>query len=447
MSRLRAARDHLALAVPLCVGHLGTQLMAVVDSAFLGHYSGVALAGSGVGGALILFFSVIGMGLVMGLDTLLPQALGAGEHERAHGFFRAGLRLALIIGVPLTGVVAVSPLLLDLFGVHSEVAAEGTLYVYGRLPSIVPYLIFAAQRSYLQALGVTRPLVVAMVVSNLLNVVLDALLVFGDGALEAVGLPGVGLPALGTIGAALATSVVTVVGVGIAGAALRQLALTGPAPRKSDVRLVARIGAPVGGHLVAEVGIFALTGLLAGRLGERAAAAHQVALILASFSFASALGMAAATSVRVGRAVGAGDAHAARQNGRLGIALGAIIMGAAGVVFVSAPAFLARLLSDQPEVVAAAVPLLRIAALFQLSDAVQAIAAGALRGAGDTRSTFVGNVLGHYGLGIWVSVYLAFSRDLGAVGLWWGLSVGLTAVAIGLYARFIRITGRPLRRV
>jgi MATE family multidrug resistance protein len=121
-------------------------------------------------------------------------------------------------------------------------------------------------------------------------------------------------------------------------------------------------------------------------------------------------------------------------------------MGSAGVLFVSAPRALAALFTDQPHIIDATVPLLRIAALFQLSDAIQAVAAGALRGAGDTRSTFIGNLVGHYAVGLPISVALGFSLGLGAPGIWWGLSAGLTVVAISLSVRFFWLADRPIAR-
>lgn len=440
----RDSRAHLVLALPLCIGQLGQQLMALVDTAFLGRYSDAALAGAGVGNSLLFTLAVIGMGAVMGLDTLVPQALGAGAPERARALFRGGVRLAVIVGVPLTGLAAISPGLLDLFGVDAAVAAEGRRYVYGRLPAIVPMLVFTAQRSYLQALGVTRPLVVAMVVANLANVAADSIFIFGDRTLEILGLPALGLPAFGALGAAWSTSVVSVLAAVVGGVAVRAVSSDGAASGRGHTRQIAWVGAPVSGHLLAEVGIFALTGILAGRLGELPAAAHMVALTIASFSFATAMGMASATSVRVGHAIGAGEPHEARRAGFVGMSLGAVVMGAAGLVFLIAPGPLASLFTDEAPVIAATMPLLRIAALFQLSDAVQAIAAGALRGVGDNRSTFLGNLLGHYGIGLWIAIWLAFGRGHGASGLWWGLSVGLTAVAIGLSLRFARVTRGPV---
>jgi MATE family multidrug resistance protein len=441
-------RGQLTLAVPLTLGYLGQMLMGLVDTLMLGHYSEAALAGAGIAGSMLFAVTAFGMGMVMGLDSLVPQALGAGEPQAARRLFWSGVRVAVVVGLPITAVVALSPHALSLASVEHETAAEARVYIYSRLPGIIPFLIFSAQRSYLQALGNTRPIVIAMVVGNLVNLVLDALTIHGDSGLEAIGLPGIGLPALGALGAGATTSVVTLGSVAIAGFAVGHLGGEDRS-RVSDPALFRKItilGLPVGLQLLAEVGIFSLTAVLAGRLGKTPAAAHQIALTLASFSFSLALGVGAACSVRVGRAVGAADLAGVRRAGGVGISLGTGAMAVSACCFVLFPRQLAGLFTDEAHVIAAAVPLLRVAALFQISDAIQAVAAGALRGAGDTRSTFIANLLGHYGLGLPVAVILAFGLGLGAVGLWLGLVAGLTAVAIGLSIRFVRLTRRPIER-
>lgn len=448
---MRAGRDLrglVRLALPLCLGHLGQQLMTIVDLAVLGRFASASLAGAGLAGGILFSVIVLGVGTIMGLDTLVPQALGAGDERRARQLFRAGVRLAMLLAVPFSLVVAGAALILPHTGIEAGVAAEASRYLLGRLPGIAPMLLFPTMRSYLQAHQVTRPIVVAMVAGNLINAAAVWLFVFGDRGLEQLGLSGVGLPAMGALGAALATSLVLWVSLLVAALAVRTLhrGRQDAAPATGGVRAIVRLGAPVGLQMVAEVGIFALTGVLAGTLGRLPSAGHQVALVLASFSFSTAIGIGAATSVQVGRAVGAGDTRAARRAGALGMLFGAGLMGAAGLVFLLFPYQLAALFSDDHAVRAAAVPLLRIAAVFQLSDAVQAVAAGALRGVGATRFTFAANLVGHYAISLPVAALLAFGAGLGASGLWWGLSIGLTAVAIGQALRFARLTSRPVAR-
>ena len=215
-----------------------------------------------------------------------------------------------------------------------------------------------------------------------------------------------------------------------------------PQPVVVPLLEIARYGGPVGGQLFAEVGIFGVATVIAAHLGKVPSAAHSIALNLASFTFALAVGIGSATSVRVGHAIGAGNLALARKRGLYGIGMGLSAMAGFAIVFVAAPGAIASLFTDDPGVIVATVPLLQIAALFQLSDGAQAIGAGALRGLGETRATLVGNLVGHYGIGLPLALTLTFSTGLGAPGLWWGLSAGLTATAIYLVIRFLVAT-RP----
>jgi MATE family multidrug resistance protein len=381
------------------------------------------------------------------MDTLVPQALGAGEAARARQLRSSGVRLGLLLFVPLAALIAAAALLFPLTPVEPAVASEAGAFLLGRLPGVLPFLVYVSQRSYLQARQVTRPMVVSMVIGNVINIVLDWILIMGDDGLARIGLPPIGLPAMGAMGSALATSTANLSAFLICWIAVRKLDRE-PSPRSDPAlaRSIVRLGLPIGLQLVAEVGVFALTGILAGTLGKMPAAGHQVALSLASLSFSMAIGVGAATSVRVGRAVGAGDAAAARRAGAQGITVGAILMGTSGLLFILLPRWLAGLFTSDPVVIDTAVPLIQIAAVFQLSDAIQAVSAGALRGAGDTRFSFVANLFGHYAVGLPVAWALGFAAHMGAAGLWWGLSMGLTAVAIAQSIRFARITDRPMAR-
>ena len=217
-----------------------------------------------------------------------------------------------------------------------------------------------------------------------------------------------------------------------------------PRGRAREMGEVLGYGGPVGGQLLAEIGIFGVATVLAAHLGTQPAAAHAIALNIASFTFSVAVGIGSATSVRVGHAIGAEDLALARRRGLLGLALGLGVMACFAAAFIAAPRAIASGFTGDAGVIAAAAPLLQIAALFQLSDGAQAIAAGALRGMGRTRVTLVGNLLGHYAVGLPISLGLGFAAGLGAPGLWWGLSAGLTVTAIYLLARFLA-AARPAR--
>jgi multidrug resistance protein, MATE family len=437
------SRAMFRLAAPLALQQVGHHVMGLVDTAMLGRYSDAAIAGAGVGNNLYFFVTCVGLGIVMGLDTVVPQALGGGRSEDARRAVGAGMRLALLVGLASTLLVLASPLVLIVAGVEAEVVFEARAYTYMRALGAVPFLISIALRSYLAAHSITRPLVLAVVIGNLVNVALDYLLIFG--------VPAIGLPALGVVGAAISTTVVQTLMLGVFVLAVRthDRASKAPSPRpastRADMLAIVRYGLPVGGQLLAEVGIFGIATVLAARLGKVPAAGHAIALGISSFTFSFALGVASATSVRVGHAVGAGDLELARRRGLLGLRLGLCVMAAFAALFVVFPATFAGAFSRDATVIAATVPLLQLAALFQLSDGAQTITAGALRGLGETRATLTGNLLGHYVIGLPLIVGLAFAADLGAPGLWSGLVVGLTATAIYLIARFLRSTSRSRR--
>lgn len=439
------------LAAPLVAGHAGNQLMGVVDAVMVGHLSTAALAGVGLGNALYFGIASFGNGVIMGVDAPIAQAIGAGEPARARRALWQGVRIALVLGLVTTALVAIAPLFLEAVGVKPAVAVECRRYVWARLPNVIPFFLFVAQRSYLQAIGKTRPIVYAMVFGNLLNLVLDVVLIYGDEWLGWFGLPTIGIPRLGSAGAGIATSTVSILNVCLLGLAIARVPTPeDPARRARDValtRTVILLGVPIGLHIFAEVFVFAFANVIASRLSENAAAAHQVAITLASLTFTMAIGIGAATSVRVGHHVGRGDTPAARHVGFQGLLLSLLVMSFGGVLFIAWGRGLASAFARDPAVIDLATTLLAIAAVFQLSDGIQSVAAGALRGAGDTRSTLWGNLIGHYVIGLPISLVLGLALGLGAPGLWWGLSAGLTATAVLLTVRFHQLTRGPIARV
>jgi MATE family multidrug resistance protein len=445
----REVRELWQLAAPIAFAQAGQALMGIVDTAVVGRVGAVQLAAVGLANALYLCVLVFGMGLMLGLDPLISQAFGAGDALRARRLLWSGLRLATVVALALSIPLAVVPLALGPAGISREIASETGRYLYWRLPSVVPALLFIAARSYLQAANRTRSLVVATIAANAINLLAAILLVFGGS-----GLPGWSglrwVPAMGVAGAALATVLCTFLQLGIVAWAIRMkrpAGLGADAWRGSpeDIRKVIRTGLPVGAHQFAEVGAFVLVAVLAAGMGPDSGAAHQICITYANFTFCIVVGVGAAGSVRVGWAIGAGDTPQARRSGLTAFAAGMAFMGTSALVFFCAPRLLASAMTGEPEVLAVTVPLLRVAAAFQLSDGLQGVGAGVLRGAGDTRFTFAANLAGHYGVGLPVALALSFAAGLGVVGLWWGLCAGLTAVGVTLLYRFSRLSSKPIR--
>jgi MATE family multidrug resistance protein len=291
------------------------------------------------------------------------------------------------------------------------------------------YTIFLASKTYLQAHGKTRPIVIAAIVGNLVNYVACTLLVRWYGALGS--------------GMAMSISAGVLAGIGLF-AAWRTGEREGLPKAPSAVRII-RLGVPIAATLVAEIGVFVFASVLAGRLGPAVTSAHQVAMGLASFTFMGALGVSGATAVRVGRAVGEGVS--VRSRGWLGIGLGGAVMLLGTILFAVIPRQLASLFSPEPDVIEIGASLLRIAAVFQLFDGVQCVAGGALRGAGDLKFAFVAGAFGYWAVGFPIAVLLGFGLGWGAPGIWWGLTLGLVTVAVILTARFHRLSGKVIARI
>ena len=460
-------RQLFRLALPLAAAQAGTQLMTVVDVAVLGRYSARDLAAVGFANAFFFGITVIGMGAVFGIDPLVSQAVGAGDPLRARRSLWQGVWFALSVTAVLTLPLLACAVLMQHVGVAPELIGPGREYLLIRTAGLAPLLLFLVIRSYLQAHSITKPMLMAMVIANIVNFFGDLLLVFGAGP----------IPALGAAGAAISTVAASLLEVAIVAWAARNVDVTSfrapqsarnlggedahlpdssPASRlgmttrawdTAEIRRMFRMGWPVAMQLAAEVGIFALVGVLAARLGTTQLAGHQVVLSLASFTYTMSLGIAAAGSVRVGIAIGSRRLEATRVAGRAAFIGGGAIMSIGALLFALAPRQLARLVTDQESVILAAIPLFSIAALFQISDGLQAVGSGVLRGAGDTHFSFVANLIGHWAIGAPVAWYLGFHRGMGIVGLWWGLCAGLTAVAVMLIYRYERLTMAPIEPV
>jgi multidrug resistance protein, MATE family len=430
----------LRLAGPLAAAQAGTQIMSLVDLAVIGRLGASQLGAAGLGNALFFTISILGMGIVFGVDPMISQAFGAGDAVRARHVLWQGIWLALGVTVVLTIPLLFAPMLLPLFDVAEPLRPIAIQFLLVRTAGLAPLLLFLVIRAYLQAQHITRPMVMAMLIGNVFNFVSDVILVFGWGP----------FPRMGVAGAALSTDLGAILQLAIVAWTVRSIHLPPHDagvlhhPKWPEIRQAVRIGLPIGLQLMAEIGIFALVGLMAGHLGAIHLAAHQLVLAFVSLTFTISVGVASAGSVRVGLAVGARDQPRTRLAGFAAIAGGASVMIIGAAIFAIFPRPIARLLTDQEVVIAAAVPIFLVAAVFQLSDGLQAIGAGILRGAGDTTFPLAANLVGHWLIGLPIALYLGFHRNMGIVGLWWGLCAGLTAVAILLLFRFNRLSKKAI---
>jgi MATE family multidrug resistance protein len=430
----------LRLAVPVVVVQVGLMLMGVVDSIMVGHLSATALASVALGNMYFMGLAIFGMGVLMALDPLVAQAVGAEDHPAIARALQRGLVLALGLTIPCAALLLTAPGFLTWIGQPREVVPDTALYARIMIPSVAPFFAFVVFRQTLQAMGRMRAIVVIIVLANLLNGLLDWMLIFGR----------LGAPAMGVAGAAWATTVSRWAMIaGLMALSWNDLRthLVPVRPELWHWRPLGRmfgLGLPIGLQFVLEWGVFGTVMLLMGRLGTIAVAAHQIAINVASLTFMVPLGIAAAAAVLVGHAVGRGDARGAARAARAALAIGVAFMSVMALVLLVVPVPIARIYSEDLAVIALAATLLPIAGTFQIFDGIQVVSIGILRGLGDTRAPFVIAVLGFWLLGFPVSLWLGFGTSLAAAGLWWGLVVGLVAVAVLL---LLRTRARLARRV
>lgn len=431
----RQTRPTLALALPVALAELGWMAMSTVDTLMVGRLGAEAIGAVGVGGIVFWVVLVFAMGILLGLDTLVSQAFGAGRKDECRSLLIHGVVLGLVIALPLMFLVRQGGLLLR-GGVHPEVLPLAELYLSAVSWSLLPMVLFQAARRYLLATGRALPIMVALAMANAVNILANWALVYGNLGAPPLGVEGAGWAACITRTAMAVMLLVYVARV--EGSALMGQLRAGFTPGLERMRKLVSLGLPAAMQLTLEVGVIATMTTLAGRLDPASLAAHQIALTTASLSFMATLGVAAAGAVRVGQALGRRDPIAAAEAGWGAFVLGAIVMGFAGLLFLTLPGAIIAAFTPDEGTILTGVSLLLIAAAFQQFDGVQAVAIGVLRGAGDTRTAMLWTLAAHWLLGLPVGAFLCFGVGLGVQGLWIGLALALATIACVLLGTWLR---------
>jgi MATE family, multidrug efflux pump len=418
-------RDVTRLAVPIVLGQLGVMLMGTVDVLLVGRVSPAAIAAVALGNfywVTVVFFA---QGVVMVLDPLVAQAVGAGDVRASRLAIQRGV--VIVAGVSVFSALLMWPVetLLTWARQPPDVVPTAAAYVHAVIPSLPAFLLFIAFRQTLQAFHRITPIIVSVILANILNAVLGYAMVFGHW----------GFQPLGAVGAAWATTISRWLMVAVLfGAGAREL-LPQLFPWESgaiawqEIKGMLRVGVPIGLHIFLEAAGFGCAMLFMGLLGTVPLASHNVTLQLAALTYMVPLGVSAAAAVLVGRAIGARDLDAARREASASLVIGVGFMAVTALTFLLGAPWLARAFTSEPAVVALATTLIRIAGVFQLFDGAQVVATGILRGAADTRAPMLMNLVGYFVLGVPLAALLGFALGYGALGIWWGLVAGLVGAA------------------
>ncbi len=429
-------RRLLRLSLPVIAAQLGGMLMGTVDTIMLGRVSVDALAAAAIANAWIFALLLFGQGLVHGIDPLVTQAHGAGRGEDAARAAQRGAVLALLVSIPLSGFALLTGPALALLGQPAVLIEGAHRYVLVQIPSIPLFLLFIAVRQYLQGREIVRPTMWVTFVANAFNVLFNYLLIFGK----------LGFPALGLIGAGIATSLTRGFLLVVLIACVVRFDLHRgawvPFSRESFdlVRLgrVLSMGFPIALQMSLEIWAFSAATLLAGRLGSAPLAAHTIVLNMAALAFMIPLGISQAAVTRVGNLLGARAPDEAQRAAWVAFAMGAAFMACSALTFVSLRHVLPSVYTADAQVIALAATILPIAGAFQIFDGLQVVGCGILRGMGRTRPAAVFNFIAYWVIGLPCGAWFALERGYGLPGLWWALclGLGLVAASVLLWVRY-----------
>lgn len=438
---LREMRVSFVLALPLVLSQLSSMAMNIVDTLLAGRHGPVTLAAVGVGSAVWSVVILVSIGVLMAVPPTVSQLNGAGRRADIGPMFRQALWLALVLGLLLIVVVRAGAVALEPLGITAEARPEAVAFLHAISWGAPGLALFFCLRNLSEGVAWTLPSMVFGLVGLTLLVPLGWGLMFGAG----LGAAGLGY-AVAIVLWCQAASMAVYLWRAPRFADLGLFARFDP-PSWPPIRALLRLGLPMGVSVFMEGSLFVATALLVGTLGTTQMAAHQIAILMASLCFMVPLGVAMATTVRVGHAVGAGDLSGVRWSAAAGYSLAMIAQTLSAVVLVAGAAWLASLFTADPAVIALASLLMAYAAVFQYPDGLQALSAGSLRGLKDTRVPMFITVLAYWGFGLPLGAWLGISRGQGAPGLWTGLILGLSVAATLLGWRFWRMARRPLPAV
>jgi len=435
-------RPTLRLAIPLVLAELGWMSMAIVDTMMVGRLpnSAVAISAVSLGGILVHMLAFFGGGLLLGLDTLVSQAFGAGHREDCHRSLVHGIYLSFALTPLLMAPVWFFPTLLQRANIPPDIVSLTVPYAKALAWGTLPLLLYFAVRRSMQGMNMVGPIAFALISANIINAAGNWLLIYGK----------LGFPAMGAVGSGWSTAWARIyLAAVLVGYLLwydrkhrTDLLRTPIQPELHRIRRLIALGFPAAMQIALEFGVFALVTALIGRLGATALASHQIALNTVSFTYMVPLGISSAAAVRVGQAIGRKDPLGAANAGGSAIFFGAAFMTLAGIALLLFPRGIARVYTPNETIIHSAVWLLAAGAAFQLFDGIQTVATGALRGAGDTRTPMFCHFTAYWIIGLPLGAWLCFRRGWGAFGLWSGLSLALILIGIVLLFAWRRAVHR-----
>ena len=426
------------LAYPVMLSQLGQVLVGVADSMMVGQIGKDSLAGASLGNSIFVLFLTFGIGISYGITPLVAKADGEGNPRSIIDLLKHGFLVNMITSILLFLLLMGTSMVFPYLGQPEPVVSLAIPYFIVISISIIPFMAFQTARQFAEGLSLTRQAMMVTVSGNILNILLNYILIFGK----------LGFPALGLFGAGIATLISRVIMAAMMGFFVyyhKRFTVYWKFFERHGfemniMRRIISIGLPSGFQFIFEVGAFSFAAIMVGWIGTTALAAHQIAISLASISYMMATGIATATTIRVGNQLGRRDAAMLRKTGFTGFLMGATFMGVCALVMISYNHYLPTWYIDDHEVIRLAAELILIAAIFQISDGLQVVGLGALRGMADVKIPTLVTLLAYWIFALPIGYLFGIYLDFGALGIWVGLLIGLTVTAALLIYRFRKIS-------
>lgn len=424
----------LNLAYPVIIGQLGFIMMGVVDSLMVGSLGPAPLAAASLGNSLTIIIFIVGIGISFAVTPLVAISVGAKKYSECGIYFRQSLLVNLTVGIILMIVTIAGAELIIYFDQPAEVTILAKSYTKILGLGGIPLMLFQTYKQFIEGLSVMKPAMIIAILANFVNAFVNWVLIFGKLGFPTLGLDGAGWA---TFSSRMFMAIVLMVYV-MNKSYFKQFDVSFHF-KNINVKIIKKIlsvGLPSGLQYFFEVGAFSFAVIMIGWLGTNQLAAHQIAINLASVTFMVVLGISMAGGIRVGNGVGEQNIRQVRRAGFASIFLALCFMTFSGIVFITFKDLLPQLYIDDQAVISIASSLLIIAALFQLSDGVQAVGIGILRGLTDVKIPTAITFIAYWIVGLPTGYLLGFILGLNVQGVWIGLLAGLTTSAVLLTLRF-----------
>ncbi|CAM6580338.1 multidrug resistance protein mdtK [Enterobacter sp. MGH 3] len=440
------ARQLLALAIPVIVAQVAQTAMGFVDTVMAGGYSATDMAAVAIGTSIWLPAILFGHGLLLALTPVIAQLNGSGRRDRVAHQVRQGFWLAGFVSVLIMIVLwNAGYIIRAMHNIDPALADKAVGYLRALLWGAPGYLFFQVARNQCEGLAKTKPGMVMGFIGLLVNIPVNYIFIYGH----------FGMPELGGVGCGVATAAVYWVMFGSMltyikhARSMRDIRndTTFSTPDWSMLTRLTQLGLPIALALFFEVTLFAVVALLVSPLGIIDVAGHQIALNFSSLMFVLPMSLAAAVTIRVGFRLGQGSTLDAQTAARTGLGVGVCMAVCTALFTVLLREQIALLYNDNPEVVTLASHLMLLAAIYQISDSIQVIGSGVLRGYKDTRSIFFITFIAYWVLGLPCGYILALTDlvvdRMGPAGFWMGFIIGLTSAAIMMMLRMRFLQRQP----